>query len=82
MRSYASTACTPPHAETSYVRRFTKTAVAAFRYMTLSHSVWRERQHLADLDSRMLEDIGLTQSDVKKETGRAYFDLPSNRLLW
>lgn len=40
---------------------------------------WRQRQHLARLDAHMLRDLGLTEADVIRETGRQ--DL-HNANLW
>lgn len=36
----------------------------------------RQRRHLAQLDARLLEDIGLTRSEAREETGRAFWDAP------
>ena len=34
----------------------------------------RQRQHLAQLDDRMLKDIGLTRLDVVRETSKAFWE--------
>lgn len=39
----------------------------------------RERRALAQLDDRMLKDIGLTRSEAYRETKRDIFDLPKPR---
>lgn len=31
---------------------------------------WRQRKHLAELDDRLLADIGLTRDDVRTELSR------------
>jgi uncharacterized protein YjiS (DUF1127 family) len=43
--------------------------------------VRRERRALADLDGRALKDIGLNRADVDRETRRALWDFPSDRLF-
>ncbi len=48
------------------------TVLAAFR-------IARERKALADLDPRMLEDIGVTEAQAQRESGRAFWDLPRRR---
>jgi uncharacterized protein YjiS (DUF1127 family) len=41
-------------------------------------AIWYERalqrQHLAQLDDRMLKDIGLTRLDVARETSKAFWE--------
>jgi len=41
--------------------------------------VARERRQLANLDDRLLKDIGLSRSLADKEASRALFDLPFDR---
>lgn len=38
--------------------------------------VARERRQLAQLDGRMLKDLGLTRADVEREAGRPFWDVP------
>ncbi|WP_118135367.1 DUF1127 domain-containing protein [Oceanicella sp. SM1341] len=35
-----------------------------------------QRRHLAELDDRMLEDIGVTRDTAKAEAARRFWDLP------
>lgn len=39
-------------------------------------SVWRQRDQLRRLDSRALEDIGLTRADAEAEAARPIWDVP------
>ncbi|MEM7719994.1 MAG: DUF1127 domain-containing protein [Pseudomonadota bacterium] len=43
-------------------------------------SIWRERQTLRELDDHLLQDLGLTRTDVEMETKRPVWDAP-NRWL-
>lgn len=43
-------------------------------------AIWRERQQLNELDAHRLDDLGLSQTDVKQETNRPFWDAP-NRWL-
>ncbi|MEM7743682.1 MAG: DUF1127 domain-containing protein [Pseudomonadota bacterium] len=45
----------------------------------LAYRVSRERHDLADLAPHLLDDIGVTEADVSRETGRAFWDLPAGR---
>lgn len=38
----------------------------------------RQRQQLAALDDHLLRDIGLTRTDVERETARPFWDAPSH----
>lgn len=40
-------------------------------------SIWRERQQLKDLDAHLLDDLGLTNTDVEMETKRSVWDAPN-----
>lgn len=40
-------------------------------------SIWRERQHLQQLDAHLLNDLGLTRTDVEMETNRPIWDAPN-----
>ncbi|MEM0937031.1 MAG: DUF1127 domain-containing protein [Pseudomonadota bacterium] len=40
-------------------------------------SVARQRKQLAELDDRMLRDVGLTKSDVQREVERPVWDVPA-----
>jgi uncharacterized protein YjiS (DUF1127 family) len=50
-------------------------------FATAEHvlQVRRERRMLAGLSDGMLKDLGLTRSDVDRETGRALWDVPAER---
>ncbi len=48
--------------------------------LDLMLKVRRERQQLAELDDRMLKDIGLSRSLAHLETGRSALDIPERRL--
>lgn len=38
----------------------------------------RQRQELARLDARMLDDIGLTPDDLRREVGRSTWNAPEH----
>jgi uncharacterized protein YjiS (DUF1127 family) len=40
------------------------------------HELARERRQLAELDERMLKDLGLSRADVEREAGRPFWDVP------
>jgi uncharacterized protein YjiS (DUF1127 family) len=40
-------------------------------------SIWRERNSLAQLDDRLLEDIGVSKSEAHSESERPSWDAPS-----
>lgn len=45
-------------------------------------SLWSERRSLARLSPHMLADIGVTQEAMERESQRAPWDVPSNRMGW
>ncbi len=53
------------------------TRPAALRVVLKAFSIWRERQHLGNLDAHLLRDIGVTRSDAVTETKRALWDAPN-----
>lgn len=40
------------------------------------YRLWREREDLANLEPRMLRDLGITEADVVREKARAVWDAP------
>lgn len=40
-------------------------------------AVWRQRQHLARLDSHLLDDIGVTPAEAAAEVARPIWDAPA-----
>ncbi len=50
---------------------------AALRVVLKAFSIWRERQHLGNLDAHLLKDIGVTRPDAITETKRAFWDAPN-----
>jgi len=49
-------------------------------YIFLGYSVWRQRQHLRDLDESLLDDIGLTRNEAESEANRPIWDVPAHWL--
>jgi uncharacterized protein YjiS (DUF1127 family) len=41
-------------------------------------NLWRQRQHLAALDTHLLKDVGLRESDVLRERQRPHWSLDSS----
>ena len=46
-----------------------------------AYSIWRERQHLAELDDHLLKDIGVTKDQAEAEAERPVWDAPSRWFL-
>ena len=51
--------------------------LSALDMVTKALSIWRERQHLQELDAHRLSDLGLTRTDVEIETNRPVWDAPN-----
>lgn len=47
--------------------------------LILANEVRRERRALAELDGRLLADIGVSPAAAAEEAGRDFFDLPEER---
>ncbi|MCB1510506.1 MAG: DUF1127 domain-containing protein [Hyphomicrobiaceae bacterium] len=61
-------------------RRFSGAQFARlFAFVEYCYRVYRERQQLRALDPRQLKDLGLSGDMVERESGRTFFDVPSNR---
>lgn len=54
-----------------------KTSPAVLRVVLKAFSIWRERQHLGNLDDHLLADIGVTRTDAIVETKRSIWDAPN-----
>ncbi|MEL7149990.1 MAG: DUF1127 domain-containing protein [Pseudomonadota bacterium] len=53
------------------------TRPGVLRVVLQALSIWRERQDLKALDAHLLNDLGLTRSDVETETVRPVWDAPN-----
>ena len=53
---------------------------SALRRLRLALAAWRQRRALADLPSERLEDLGLTEDEVRREVSRPMWDVPQHRL--
>lgn len=51
-------------------------------YVVTAWTISKERRDLAQLDDRMLRDIGVGRDQAKRESQRDVFDLPRNRGPW
>jgi uncharacterized protein YjiS (DUF1127 family) len=40
--------------------------------------VWRQRQHLAELDDARLDDLGITRAEAEAESRRPLWDAPAH----
>jgi uncharacterized protein YjiS (DUF1127 family) len=54
------------HAPLSAFRRFA-------RWCTLCHARAAQRRHLAELDERMLKDVGITPAEAARESARPWW---------
>lgn len=50
-----------------------KAVVALYDLLVLWNSRWQERQHLRELDSRILKDIGLSPAEVWQEARKPFW---------
>ena len=57
--------------------QFNRPALASLSLSRMVN-VWRSRRALARLDSRRLEDIGLTPKRAAKEEAKPIWDVPAN----
>jgi uncharacterized protein YjiS (DUF1127 family) len=48
--------------------------------LRLALAAWRQRRALADLPAERLEDLGLTEDDVRREAARPMWDVPQHWL--
>lgn len=55
----------------------TRTRPHLLRTMLKALSIWRERRQLQNLDTHLLEDLGLSRTDVEAETKRPVWDAPN-----
>jgi uncharacterized protein YjiS (DUF1127 family) len=46
------------------------------RWLSGARAARRQRTRLLDLDARMLRDIGVTETEARKEARRALWDVP------
>ncbi|MEM9756823.1 MAG: DUF1127 domain-containing protein [Pseudomonadota bacterium] len=49
-------------------------------FLALAWRTRRERNALCDLDPRLLDDIGVTQADARREAQRTFWDVPGHWL--
>lgn len=52
-------------------------SISLFDRVASAYAVYRQRRQLADLDAHMRSDLGLTESDVLRETNRSVWDVPA-----
>ena len=62
------------------LNRFVTSLGHAWRSAKVRRQVRRERLMLADLDDRMLKDIGITRAEARFEAARSRWDVPEFRL--
>ncbi len=48
-------------------------------YFQTCLAVARQRQQLLELDDRMLEDIGISRIDARREASRHFWDIPEHQ---
>ena len=49
---------------------------SVFRFLNSLLAVWRSRQALSQLDASRLEDVGLSDADVRRELEKPIWDVP------
>ena len=45
-----------------------------------AYRVAQQRRQLAQLDDRMLHDIGITRAEAHREAARSFWDIPTDQL--
>ncbi len=67
----------PPHAPRLAGRRFVPAIVTVVRTVVDTLMLWQhrsnERKHLAEMDERMLRDIGMTTAQVRWEAAKPFW---------
>ena len=53
--------------------RWTGQSVSIWQVLGAWYDRWQQRQHLADLDDRLLDDIGLRRSDVEQQIKKPFW---------
>ena len=49
-----------------------------FSWLSALNALFRARKTLAEMDERMLDDIGVAQEEALKEAGRPFWDVPAH----
>lgn len=65
----------PQSSSRTVVSRLVSSMKGTASMFAAAFTVHQERQELAQLDDRMLADIGLTRHDVDRETTKAFWDV-------
>lgn len=48
--------------------------------LAAAYRIARQRRELAELDDRLLHDIGITRSEAHNEAARSFWDIPIDQL--
>lgn len=61
-------------------RRISRRISRRIAWLNLALAIRRERQDLAGMPPHLLRDIGLTDSDARRESGQPWHHVPESRL--
>lgn len=54
-------------------------SASVVKRIVTAQAIWRQRRQLAEMEPRMLRDIGLTEGAAYAESRRGLWDLPSHK---
>lgn len=60
-------------------RRFMRARYSVMQRLALMYEAWRSRRILAELDPRLLKDIGISRAEAQAEITRALWDFELRR---
>ena len=69
---------TPQTNHTAIHAPFLRRQTSLFGHLSALNALWRQRKTLSELDSLMLEDIGVPAEMAKNEANRPFWDIPSH----